>query len=292
MADVIDLFGRALSLFAVRLQNITLVPWPLVIGALFLPLVAALRTTLWVLRGTVWLVPCKYFHTQQRRLDKACRVLVPGEWHYCRHHRYPRIMSDRHNCDPKIPRWQRRDRTGKLTDRDDIRGVGFVRLLSNRETLLFYKGIAKRPHLVWRRFPEFLRQLPAGWSRFREVERDDLFRRSPHDGPIGVAERMPRVVQATQLSLSSFTVGLFLAIIAILLGRSVGWRTGVQYSSTAAFIAAWDLLRFGIWKESDEEPRWVKATLVDTAKSMALLVVLAVASAALLAAAGHTSSSA
>ena len=286
MTDVLDLFGRALTVFAGWLQGISPVPWPLVIGMLFLPLVVSLRVTLWILRGTVWPVPCKYFHTQQRRMDKECRVFVLGEWHYCYHHFHYKIMSDGHICDPSIPRWQSRERNGRLVDRDDIRGVGFVSLFSNRETLLFYKGIAKRPRLVWRRFPSFLVQLPIGWRRFRQVARNDLFRRRPNSGPTGVADRMPRVVRATQLTLISFSVGLILAIISILLGQKTGWRAGVQYSSTAAFVLAWDFLRFGIWKEPKSEPRWLKATLTDGAKSMSLLIILAVF-AGLIAAVSH-----
>src|SRR4051812_18474077 len=108
MDDVLDLAGQGLTIFAVWLDRISPIPWPLVIGLLFLPFVVGLRWTVWVLRGSVWPVPCKYFHTQQARSDKPCRVVVAGEWRYCRHHRSHKRMSDGHICDPSIPRWQAR----------------------------------------------------------------------------------------------------------------------------------------------------------------------------------------
>jgi hypothetical protein len=88
------------------------------------------------------------------------------------------------------------------------------------------------------------------------------------------------------VTLAAFGVGLILAIISILLGQSTGWSIGVQYSSTAAFVVAWDSLRFGIWKDPGSEPRWLKSALTDAAKSMSLLIILAIV-AGLLAAASH-----
>lgn len=132
MTDVLDLFGRALAVFAGWLQSVALVPWPLVVGMLFLPLVAALRITLWILRGRVWPVPCKYYHTQQRRMDKECRVLVPGRMvlllpSFPRqdHVRWAQVRSvDSSLAEARSP--------GPVGRPRGYTGVGFVLFFSNR----------------------------------------------------------------------------------------------------------------------------------------------------------------
>jgi hypothetical protein len=279
MGDVLDLIGQLFSIFARWLDSVSPIPWPLILALLVLPFVVVLRVMLWVLRGRVWPVACKYYHTQQSRADKPCRTPVPGEWKYCRHHKKPgRVMSDGHVI-IDIPRWQKKLRNGRFVDRDDMRGVGFVSLLSNRETFLFYKGIAKRPRLVIRRWRELLESWKEGLRRFRTLRPRDLLpkRVSAGQAPSGVAERMPRVVRATRLTLVSFALGL--ALVAATIITEGNWRAGCQYAAAAAFVLAWEAIRFGVWKSPDEEKRWVRATLIDTGKVMGVLLGIAFAGA-------------
>ncbi|WP_308210538.1 hypothetical protein [Actinomadura luzonensis] len=279
MGDFLNLMGQLFAIAAKGLDSVSPIPWPLVLALLFLPFVVVLRVGLWVLRGRVWPVTCKYYHTQQSRADKPCRTPVPGEWKYCRHHKKPgRKMSDGHVI-VDIPRWQKKLRNDQLADRDDIRGVGFVSLLSNRETFLFYRGIAKRPRMILRRRRELLTSWREGLRRFRSIRPRDLIprRMSADQTPRGVADRMPRVVRATRLTLTSFALGLILVAASVIAGGN--WRAGFQYAAAAAFVLAWEAIRFGVWKSPDEEKRWVRATLVDTAKVMGVLLGVALATA-------------
>lgn len=181
--DVFDLLAQALTLFAVQLDKWSgPIPWPLLVGAFFLPIVVALRVAVWISRGRFWPVQCKYYYTQQSRTDKACRQIVPGEWSYCRHHKYHKRMANGHQCDPSVRRWRRKIKGGTLVDRDDIRGVGFVALLSNRETLLFYKGVAKDPVEVFRGLRRIPQQFASGFRALKAMSWKQVFKppvRSP-----------------------------------------------------------------------------------------------------------------
>lgn len=277
MTDVSELLGQLLVICATWLDSVSPIPWPLILGLLFLPFAAALRVALWILRGRVWPVACKYYHTQQSRSDKPCRTIVPGEWKYCRHHKKPgRVMSDKHEV-IKIPRWQEKTRSGQFVDRADIRGVGFVSLLSNRETFLFYKGVAKRPLHVLTRWRELGLSWRDGWRQIRKLRPRDIIRRRPSSTatPSGVADRMPRVVRATRLTLGSFALALGLVGASVI--SDGGWRVGYQYGAVAAFILSWAAIRFGVWKNPEDEERWLRAALVDTGKAMVVLLFFALA---------------
>lgn len=272
MDDIFDLLGQGLTIFAVWLDKVFHpVPWPLVVGALFLPLVAAVRTLVWIMRGRAWPVACKYYYTTQRRRDKPCRQVVAGEWVYCRHHKRARVLSDGHRCDPSVPRWRRKDRQGRLVDRSDIRGVGFVSLMSNRETLLFYKGVAKRPRDVIPSLRRYRQKFRQDWEAIKGVS----FRSLVSGGtviPQGVTARMPRVVQATRISLLFAAVALAFVIVSAVVGGDL--RRWVQYCSTALFVYAWNFFRFGAWKPPGEESRWLKSALVDSSKAMSVMIAL------------------
>jgi hypothetical protein len=183
-------------------------------------------------------------------------------------------MSDGHVCDPALQRWQARLRGGKLVERSDIRGAGFVQLISNRETLLFYKGIARRPRDVT---PGLLpRELKRRWrqgaERIRHLRPQDIIKRSD-ETPLGVAERMPRVIIATRTSLIAYVIGL------IAVGASItvsgGSQTMEQYNAAAAFIISWNSFRFGVWKDEAKESRWIHTTCIDSGKAFGVLVALA-----------------
>jgi hypothetical protein len=54
-----------------------------------------------------------------------------------------------------------------------------------------------------------------------------------------------------------------------------GWRRVAQYTSTLAFMLAWNYLRFGIWKDPGDEPRWITTATKDSVKAIGILVVVA-----------------
>jgi hypothetical protein len=277
LPDVLNYLGQALTILGLWLNHVTSpIPWPLFLAFLFLPVVAVFRTALWFLRGTTWPVMCKYYHTQQRRRDKPCRTPVPGEWYYCRHHRKHKIMSDGHRCDPSLQRWQARDRrSGRIFERSDIRGVGLVQLFSNRETLLFYKGLPRRPRdVVPGILPgELKRRWQREFSRLREVRLKDIFR-DTEAAPQGVSSRMPRVVIATRFVLISYAIGLLTVGISVFVNGTS--QVIEQYYATVAFILAWNGFRFGVLKDKEAEPRWMRTTLFDSSKAIGVLIVLAI----------------
>lgn len=278
MTDIFDGIGRCLILFATWLDKRTLLPWPLLIAAFFPILAVTLRTTLWVARGTTWPVQCKYFHTQQARTDKPCRSPVAGEWYYCRAHNRDIVYGDGHRVEPKLERWMalqpavdRQNRGRRKVERHDIRGVGFVMLFSNRETLLFYKGLAKRPREV---LPG-LRTIPGDFRRrFQDLRRLPLrealgFRQADGENlPLGVAAHMDRVVTATRWVLGSILIGLLFILLSVLL--SGGWQTIAEFVASTAFITGWSLFRYGIWKEEDSD--WIREGLREGIKASAVLI--------------------
>lgn len=273
MPDVLNYLGQSMTILALWLERLSSpVPWPLVIAFLFLPFVAIFRTTLWFMRGTTWPVTCKYYHTQQRRLDKPCRTPVAGEWHYCRAHNKPKRMSDGHFCDPSLQRWQERTGNG-IVERTDIRGVGFVRLISNTETLLFYKGLARRPRDILHSLHDIPNRWHQGWSRIREVRPSDLFASKGGKGPLGVAARMPQVVKATRITLATYSGGLIAVGASALLDGTA--EAVAQYMATIAFIISWEIFRFGVWNDEESKPRWLRAALTDSSKAFGVLVILA-----------------
>lgn len=275
MEDLLHYVGQSLTILATWLNRISSpIPWPLVIAFLFLPLVMTLRISLWILRGRVWPVACMYYHTQQRREDRPCRVLVPGEWKYCHHHKHAKVMSDGHCCDPALNRWEERV-GGAKRERSDIRGVGFISLLSNRNTLLFHKGIARRPGTVVKDLPEVWRQFIQGFRNFNGLSIRRIFSASTH-GPVGVSARMPRVVRATRTTLVAFGIGLVLTGVSVILSHVSQALT--QYTATTAFMVAWNSLRFGIWRDPTIEPRWIRTTAVDTGKGISVFIGLALIS--------------
>jgi hypothetical protein len=180
-------------------------------------------------------------------------------------------MHDGHVCDPSVPRWKRKNRNGKLVDRADIRGVGFVSLMSNRETLLFYKGIAKRPRDIKPSLRGFANKIAQDWIAIRSLSIRAIFSTVPDIE--GVTTRMPRVVQSTRFALTSVAIGLLLVVVSVMMEGDA--RRWLQYSGTTSFLYAWNLFRFGAWKSSQEEPTWRKAATIDTLKAVAILVVVA-----------------
>ena len=283
MADIVNLIGLLLRSGAIWLSRTTApVPWPLVFGALILPFAAVLRTSLWILRGGVWPVPCMYFHTQQRRTNKACLAITPGEWRYCRHHNRRKTMADGHECNPLLRRWERRDRHGRVHERDDIRGAGFVSLFADRDTLLFHRGLARRPRDVIPDLRSLGGQLRYGWSALRNLSIRAIVNGSPkravQPAP-GVSARMPRVISATRVALLAFALGLIIVGTSILFTHHRTAQAVLQYCATFAFIIVSNALRFGIWKNPDDEPEWSKAMVVDSVKALAVLLLIAVAGA-------------
>jgi hypothetical protein len=83
---------------------------------------------------------------------------------------------------------------------------------------------------------------------------------------------MPRVVQATRLSLTCVAVALLFVIVSAVV--SGGLRRWMQYAATALFVYAWNFFRFGAWKSPGEERKWLKSSIFDSSKAMGVMILV------------------
>ena len=163
--------------------------WPLLLALLLQVLLAALSGVVWWARGAVWPINCGYPETTTGR--GPCHNDVLGEWRRCRIHRRRGWFrrTDAHVI-ADLRRWQTVDHDGRVVERDDAGGSGFLRQHSDRIGLLYYRGWARPPQDVRRLLPVViedyryrLAQLRASWrplpkglrrSRATSVALDDV----------------------------------------------------------------------------------------------------------------------
>jgi hypothetical protein len=85
---------------------------------------------------------------------------------------------------------------------------------------------------------------------------------------------MPKVVRATRFALAAYAIGLLtVGVSATLRGTP---QTIEQYYATIAFILACNAIKFGIWKDENSEPRWLRTTCLDSSKAFGVLIALAI----------------
>lgn len=247
MSDVLATLAQALTTFAVWLDSVSPIPWPLALAILFPPMVVAFRIWVWLMRGMFWPTTCAYVTTKKG----FCRRLVPGEWHRCWQHRRSWIRrTDRHTVDPRINRWELRGRQGVR-----LRGIGFLSNRQNADTILFQRrGFARRPVAMLR---YLRREWPKEWSqrtqnlaanvrelRFRTVASEVAFQEG------GVSKRARTAADVMRTILPLLMAGLSFTGLSIPLGE--GAREAVQYLATACFVAVWGFARYGLWQGLDD----------------------------------------
>jgi hypothetical protein len=163
--------------------------WPLVLALLLQLLLAAVSGVVWWARGAVWPINCGYPETTTGR--GPCHNDVFGEWNRCRIHRRRGWLrrTDAHVISD-LRRWQSINRDGRVVEREDAGGSGFLRQYSERIGLLYYRGWARPPTDVRRLLPVVIEdyryrfaQLRASWrppprglrrSRATSVALDDV----------------------------------------------------------------------------------------------------------------------
>lgn len=147
--------------------------------------------------------------------------------------------------------------------------------MSNSETILFYKGLARRPRdvisnlLPWK----VKRRWQREFSRIRQIRLKDIFKTTDAT-PLGVATKMPKVVRATRIALVAYALGLLAVGVSVFLDGAS--QVMEEYNATAAFIIAWNTFKFGVWKDEEAEPRWIGAMLMDSSKAFGVLITLAI----------------
>ncbi|MGW2664431.1 hypothetical protein ACWCW7_26025 [Nocardia tengchongensis] len=224
------------------------IPWPLTFALVFPIIALILASLVWWSRGTSWPVRCDYPITTT---GHPCRNRVWGEWRRCHHHR-PGTHRRGSREVRKLLRWQTVQRGGRLIERQDIRGHGFLRARSEVRGLLYYRGFARPPRNVigfWRTWMSERRDgLTKLVSQFRQVGGLRSFFAGTVDSTVrvGVSDRLPQVIWASRLTLLLAITGL--ALVGFAVWRNYGPdEVLVNYTATFAFIAAWAVARSGIW---------------------------------------------
>jgi len=268
MNDYLSLLPSTLQLFARYLDSITVVPWPLWIGALFPGYLASIYFLLWFMRGSTWVVPCAYPKTSRSR---PCRMRVPGEWYRCRHHNRWAQYKYGHDVIPTIRRWERFNRNGKIVE-GPARGIGFIRTRPVGQTLLYHNGFVRRPWDVVKLIPHAVR---ATAERLRamtlhtptdddtRVDEDSVLH---HD--IVLAENLLSVVHATRFALGTIIVAVIVTIISTLLSGIS--QAILQWVATLAFVLAWAATSAGIY---NKRTTWLNGTCLIALKWWAFIFV-------------------
>ncbi|WP_148310885.1 hypothetical protein [Nocardia brasiliensis] len=257
MGEIFDHFRRLLGLFAGVLEYLSPwdVPWPLTFALIFPIIMAVMAGAVWWSRGKAWPVPCEYPLTTTGR---PCRNRVLGEWQRCHHHRPGRRRRNGREIH-ELLRWQT-VRRGNRIERDDIFGRGFLRGRTRMRGLLYFRGFARPP-----------RDVATFWRTWLSERRDDLrallaqFRaqggfsvRVLFTGPMdpaareGVSDRLTQVIWATRLVLLLVTAGLLLVAFGEV--RNYQPKEPFSYLPTLMFVAAWAVVRWGIWVRATEGP--------------------------------------
>jgi hypothetical protein len=248
MNDVLATAAEALTAFAVWLDSVSPIPWPLALAVLFPPLVVAFRIWVWLMRGTVWPVSCAYPTTKRG----FCKNPVPGEWNKCwRHRRRWTRRTDQHAVDPGLNRWEYRVKGRRL-----LTGAGFLRNNAGADTILFQgRGFARRPMAVlkylgssawreeWGRRTRNLRENLRA-LRLHSVVSEDAFTQS------GVSQRARSAADVMRTVLPVLAAGFAFTALSVPLDE--GGRQAVQYIATACFVAVWGFARYGLWRGADD----------------------------------------
>ncbi len=265
MGDFVVFVAQALAAFGLWLDSISPVPWPLLMAALLPAYASALSAWVWWMRGSVWPVLCEYPVTTRRR---PCRNRVPGEWSRCHlHRRRWTRLTDSHAVNDSLRRWQTVTSKGKVVDRGDIVGRGFVRLRSGGSTLLYRRGFARPPSDVIRFLPRWWQELVQHGNALRE--RFGKLRRAPESwrqillgrSPVavsGVADRLVIVIHATRVTLVSAGLGLLLVALAVVMRPPVS--NYINYAAAVCFMLTGGSLREGVWRA---EPAWLRLAVRD-----------------------------
>jgi hypothetical protein len=264
--DLLHLFVQALALFATSLDRWFRVPWPLPITVLFIPVVAVLDVAVWYLRGRAFPIPCDYPTTKRG----YCTRMVLGEWHRCLrdHSRRWRRKTDHHEVDPTLRRWQTVKR-GKVVENKEIQGRGFLGMRSERSTILYYRGFARRSRDLFRAavVRDYLQRARDRWHGIKQGLFPSV---DENEQRIATSALLPNVIRATRLTLGLVALGLGLVIASLAVPSWIG--VIFEYCATYSFIIALAVTRSGIW-EADN--RWYARSLGTSAKWIVGLTLIA-----------------
>jgi hypothetical protein len=241
----------ALEQFAVLMDRTFHIPWPLVLAVLYLPFLVILDIIIWWLRGTTWPVECGYPTLKQG----PCQNRSFGEWNRCHQHRYVRLRrTDRQMILPQLRRWQTQIR-GRVVEREDAYGRGFVLMKPERVAVLHYRGFVRPPRDAFGIMPGVARDR---WRRLSAVARQvrllglrGLLLDPPKRSKLGVSPLAEHAIRATRVELVIVLAGLGLVGFSLLATAPV--KPSLEFCAAVVFIGALAVGRSGIWNPG---PDW------------------------------------
>jgi hypothetical protein len=266
VAEFLRLLVQALALFALWLDRLFQVPWPLVLAVFFVPVVAALNVLVWYLRGMTFPIQCGYLKVHERG---RCQRRTLGEWHKCWYHRNRRLRrTDKHLVDPEMRRWKTGLHEDDPVETLGVIGRGLVRMRSRQDTLLYHQGFTRPPRDVFTMLPrvfyDYKNRALKLWANWRSLGLRGLVSfRNRTDLDIATSDRLPGVINATRVTLISVAVGL------VMVGASIAVPTTIsvifEYLATFSLIIAFVVGRAGIWRA---KPDWVGLSVKESTKGI------------------------
>jgi hypothetical protein len=251
--DLFQPYVQALEQFALAMDKMFGIPWPLVIAALYVPFLLGLNLLVWWMRGTVWPLACDY-PTAKRG---ACKNRALGEWHRCHVHSARRLRwTDRHLIQPELRRWETFSR-GRVVERADAYGRGVVLMKTERLSALYHRGFARPPRNAFRLMPGVVRDHAQRiWSIVRELRElglRALLLSRPQRTSLGVSPLLEHTIRATRLTSALVVAALVVVGISIVAHSTV--KAALEYGDEFVFIGAMATGRSGIGHPG---PRWLQ----------------------------------
>lgn len=261
-------------------------PWPLAFALVFPLVMALLAVVVWWSRGTAKPVRCDYPLTTT---GHPCRNRVLGEWQRCHHHR-PGRRRRSGRLVQQLYRWETM-RRGRRTERDDIRGRGFLRDRTQVRGLLYYRGFARPPknaigsaHTWWNERRDDLRKLRDQLRDTGAVDIRTVFGGAAgRSARIGVSDQVLQIIWATRMVAVLVAAGL--TLVGISTWRRYDPAAWHSYAATFTFVLAWSVVRWGIWEAATGQGpslrpwSWVPTATWRATKLFFWFIVLSVAAA-------------
>ena len=183
----------------------------------------------------------------------------------------------RRTIDPDMRRWQTRlqqDDPGKFVKTVGVVGRGFLSKRSHRDTLLYHQGFARPPADVRKIMPDVLDDYKSRavdrWTSLRSIGLRGLIPLTDRGSQqIATSNVLPRVINATRLTLALVALGLVLVAVSIAVPLV---SVFAEYFAAFSFTFALAFTLSGILKA---EPEWFSHASAKAAKWIAGFMLVA-----------------